>query len=168
MTEQEYQRRLEAAAVKVFGKDVELPRGRTETLKLCKRFLRLKEQRIKQRHRAGSGGVEICRMRSDVIDYIVRLLWKESVSSLDPAVRNKLNLSVVAHGGYGRQVMSPGSDVDLTFMLPGNSSHISPDVGKLIADFLLYFYDMKLKVGHGTRSVGDCLKLANESMETKT
>ncbi|MEN3942246.1 [protein-PII] uridylyltransferase [Prosthecobacter sp. SYSU 5D2] len=168
MTEQEYQRRLEAAGQKVFGKDVPLPRGRTETLKLCKRFLRLKEQRIKQRHRAGAGGVEICRMRSDVTDYIVRLLWQECLATLEPAFRKKLNLSVVAHGGYGRQVMSPGSDVDLTFMLPGNSSSVSTDVAKLIGDFLLYFYDMKLKVGHGTRSVGDCLKLANESMETKT
>ncbi len=168
MTEQEYQRRLEAAAQKVFGKDVTLPRGRTETLKLCKRFLRLKEQRIKQRHRAGGSGVEICRMRSDVMDYIVRLLWQECLSALEPAVRSKLNLSVVAHGGYGRQVMSPGSDVDLTFMLPGNSSNVSPELAKLIGDYLLFFYDMKLKVGHGTRSVGDCLKLANESMETKT
>lgn len=168
MTEQEYQHRLEAAAQKVFGKDVALPRGRTETLKLCKRFLRLKEQRIKQRHRAGGSGIEICRMRSDVMDYIVRLLWQECLAALDPAVKKKLNLSVVAHGGYGRQVMSPGSDVDLTFMLPGNSSNVSPDLAKLIGDYLLYFYDMKLKVGHGTRSVGDCLKLANESMETKT
>lgn len=168
MTVQEYQRRLEAAAQKVFGKDVTLPRGRTETLKLCKRFLRLKEQRIKQRHRAGGSGVEICRMRSDVMDYIVRLLWQECLAALEPAVRSKLNLSVVAHGGYGRQVMSPGSDVDLTFMLPGNSSNVSPELAKLIGDYLLFFYDMKLKVGHGTRSVGDCLKLANESMETKT
>jgi [protein-PII] uridylyltransferase len=168
MTEQEYQRRLEAAGQKVFGKDVPLPRGRTETLKLCKRFLRLKEQRIKQRHRAGVGGVEICRMRSDVMDYIVRLLWQECLSSLETGVKKQLNISVVAHGGYGRQVMSPGSDVDLTFMLPGNSSNVSTDLAKLIGDFLLYFYDMKLKVGHGTRSVGDCLKLANESMETKT
>ncbi|TDU70957.1 UTP--GlnB (protein PII) uridylyltransferase GlnD [Prosthecobacter fusiformis] len=168
MTELEYQRRLEAAGQKVFGKDVTYPRGRTETLKLCKRFLRLKEQRIKQRHRAGGGGVEICRMRSDVMDYIVRLIWQECIASLDPAVRNKLNISVVAHGGYGRQVMSPGSDVDLTFMLPGNSSNVSTEVAKLIGDYLLFFYDMKLKVGHGTRSVGDCLKLSNESMETKT
>lgn len=168
MTEQEYQRRLEAAAQRVFGKDVSLPRGRTETLKLSKRFLRLKEQRIKQRHRAGAGGVEICRMRSDVTDYLVRLLWEESLAALAPEVRKKINVSVVAHGGYGRRVMSPGSDVDLTFMLPGNSSNVSPELAKLIGDYLLYFYDMKLKVGHGTRSVGDCLKLANESMETKT
>lgn len=168
MTEREYLRHLEAVAVKIFGKDPELPRGRTETLKLCKRFLRLKEQRLKQRHRAGVGGVEVCRMRSDVIDYLSRLLWKECLAALAPEIRAQVNISVVAHGGYGRRVMSPGSDVDLTFMMPGNSSNVIPEIGRLIADYLLFFYDLKLKVGQGARSVGECIKLANEDMQTKT
>ncbi len=168
MIDREYQRRLEAAAQKVFGKSPTLPRGRTETLRLCKQFVRLKEQRIKQRHRAGTGGAEICRMRSDLVDYLVKILWEESMAALPANVREEVNVSVVAHGGYGRQVMSPGSDVDLTFMTPGNSSRLTTAVAKHIGDFLLYFYDLKFKVGHGTRCVGDCLKLANESMETKT
>ncbi len=167
MTEREYQKHLQASAKK-FISDGPLPRGRNETLRQVKRFLKIKEQRIKQRHRAGLSGVEICRMRSDVMDLIVRVLWEESVAALPAKVRESLNFSVVAHGGYGRRVMSPGSDVDLTFMLPGNSSNVTPEQAKLIGDYLLFFYDLKLKVGHGTRSVGECLKLANESMETKT
>jgi [protein-PII] uridylyltransferase len=168
MTEREYQRRIQAAADQVFGKNPELPRGRVETLRLTKRFLRLKEQRIRQRHRAGMGGAEICRMRSAVMDYVCCTLWAELMASLPETTRAKVNVSVTAHGGYGRQVMSPGSDVDITFMLPGNSSNVSPELAKVIADYLLFFYDLKLKVGHGTRSVGECLKLANEHMETKT
>jgi [protein-PII] uridylyltransferase len=168
MTESEYQKHLEAIALKVFGDDSGLPRGRTETLKLCKRFLKLKEQRIKQRHRSGMGGVEICRMRSDVIDCIVRVLWAESMAALKPEIRAQVNVSLVAHGGYGRRVMSPGSDVDLTFMLPGNDSSVSSEMTRFIGDFLLFFYDLKFKVGQGTRSVTDCIKLANEDMQTKT
>lgn len=168
MTEREYQKHIQVVGQKIFGDDSALPRGRTETLKLCKRFLKLKEQRIKQRHRAGLGGVEVCRMRSDVIDYIARLLWAESLAALKPEVRKKVNISVIAHGGYGRRVMSPGSDIDLTFMLPGNNSQVSPEVARLIGDYLLYFYDLKFKVGQGTRSVGDCIVLANEDMLTKT
>ncbi len=168
MTEREYQKHIQAFGKKIFEDDAALPRGRTETLKLCKRFLKLKEQRIKQRHRAGLGGVEVCRLRSDVIDYIVRLLWAESLAALKPEVRKKVNISVIAHGGYGRRVMSPGSDIDLTFMLPGNSSNVSPEIARLIGDYLLYFYDLKFKVGQATRSVTDCLHLANEDMQTKT
>lgn len=168
MTESEYQKHVQAVGRKIFGTENDLPRSRTETLKLCKRFLKLKEQRIKQRHRAGVGGVEVCRMRSDVIDFLVRQLWAESLAALKPETRAKVNISVVAHGGYGRRVMSPGSDIDLTFMLPGNSSQIAPDVARLIGDYLLFFYDLKFKVGQGTRCVGDCLSLANEDMQTKT
>jgi [protein-PII] uridylyltransferase len=168
MTESEYQKHLQAVGQKIFGTESDLPRSRTETLKLCKRFLKLKEQRIKQRHRAGLGGVEVCRMRSDMIDLLVRQLWAESLAALKPEIRAKVNISVVAHGGYGRRVMSPGSDIDLTFMLPGNSSQIAPDVARLIGDYLLFFYDLKFKVGQGTRCVGDCLSLANEDMQTKT
>ena len=168
MTENEYQKYLQVIVLKIFGDESKLPRGRAEILKLCKRFLKLKEQRIKQRHRAGGSGVEICRMRSDVIDCVVRILWKECLAGLKPEIRAKVNVSVIAHGGYGRRVMSPGSDVDLTFMLPAKSPEVSPALARFIGDFLLYFYDLKFKVGQGTRSVTECISLANEDMQTKT
>jgi [protein-PII] uridylyltransferase len=169
MTEREYLRHLNKSAQAFFPPDDTLPRGRAETLRRAKRFLKIKEQRIKQRHRSRNfSGVEICRMRSDVIDYLVKTLWDESVAALPADVRAKLNVSVVAHGGFGRRVMSPGSDVDLTFMFPGNSGRVSNEVAQLIRDYLLYFYDLKFKVGHGSRSVGECIALANENMETKT
>lgn len=169
MTEREYLRHLKKSAQKFFPEEDKLPRGRTETLRRAKQFLKVKEQRIKQRHRTGNFcGAEVCRMRSDVIDYLVRLLWRECVSALPEKVREGLDVSVIAHGGYGRRVMSPGSDVDLTFMFPGNSGRVTPEVAQLIRDYLLYFYDLKFKVGHGARSVGECLALANENIETKT
>jgi len=167
MTEREYQRHIQASASKFISAGP-LPRGHAETLKQVKRFLKIKEQRIKQRHRAGFGGVEICRMKSDVMDYVVRVLWEECLAALTPEERTKNHLCLAAHGGYGRRVMSPFSDVDLTFMVPGNSSHFTAEEEKLITAFLLFFYDLKIKVGRGTRSVGDCIKLANEDMMTKT
>ncbi|GEP43426.1 [protein-PII] uridylyltransferase [Brevifollis gellanilyticus] len=168
MTEREYQKHLESVRKKIFGDDSDLPRSRSETLKLAKQFLKLKEQRIKQRHRAGMGGVEICRMRSDVMDCLVNQLWKESLATLPAEKQGKMRVSVVAHGGYGRRVMSPHSDLDLTFILPGNSAQVPPEIAKFIADYLLYFYDLKFKVGLGTRSAGGCIELANEDMLTKT
>lgn len=168
MTERDYLRHLQRIGEKFFPDGEKRPHPRAEMLRRAKRFLKLKEQRIRQRHRAQFSGAETCRMRSDVIDYLIRELWAEAVAALEPAVRQNLNVSVVAHGGYGRRVMSPGSDVDLTFMFPGNSGQVSKEVAKLISDFLLFFYDLGFKVGHGARSVGECLALANENMETKT
>lgn len=167
MTEREYKRRIEAAAQKVFANAGPAPRGKTATLKLCRQFLRLKEQRIKQRHRAGWSGVEICWMRSEMLDYVIRVLWEECAAAQPEAEAWKI--SVVAHGGYGRRVMSPGSDVDLTFMLPGNSAQVPPGAAKLVGTFQTCLWDLKLKVGQGgTRSVGECLRHANEEPQAKT
>ncbi len=127
MTERDYLRHLNKSAQKFFPPEDKLPRGRTETLRQAKRFLKIKEQRIKQRHRSGSfSGAEICRMRSDMTDIIVRLLWEESVAALSPEARSTLNVSVTAHGGYGRRVMSPGSDVDLTSCFPATAARCPP------------------------------------------
>ncbi len=167
MTEREYKRRIEAAAQKVFAGAGPAPRGKAVTLKLCRQFLRLKEQRIKQRHRAGWSGVEICWMRSEMLDYLVRLLWEECAAAQPGGAA--LKISVVAHGGYGRRAMCPGSDVDLTFLVPGNGAQVPPEVTKLVVSFQTALWDLKLKVGQGgTRSVGDCLRHANEERQAKT
>ncbi len=169
MTEREYLKHLEAIRRKIFGGAEQLPRSRHETLKLARRFMKLKEMRIKQRHRGGLGGAEISRMRSDVIDCLAKQLWAESLANLPEAKQAKIAcFSVLAHGGYGRRVMSPHSDVDLTFVFPGNGAQVPPESAKLIADYLLFFYDLKFKVGSATRSVGGCLEMANEDMQTKT
>ncbi len=66
-------------------------------------------------------------------------------------------LSVVAVGGYGRGTLAPGSDIDLLFLLTGRSS----ERASRIVEFLLYaLWDARQKVGHATRSIDDCIKLA--------
>jgi [protein-PII] uridylyltransferase len=168
MTEREYQRVLNRSAEKFFPKSLKLPMGRVEAMKRSKQFLKIKEQRIRQRHRAGLGGAEVSRMRSDMIDLLVRKLWEEMMAGLSEKARSKVKVSVVAHGGYGRRVMSPCSDIDFTFLLPGNGGQVDATVAEVIGDFLLYFYDLRFKVGMGTRSVGETIALANEDVETKT
>lgn len=168
MIEREYQRNLKRIIEHIFGPPSDRPRSRTELLRLSKQYLRLKEARIRMRHNTGFSGSEICRMRSEMIDRLIRTLWDHSLLSLPEPLKGKLELSLCAHGGYGRRVMSPGSDIDLTFLLPGNSTSVSTEVAELIRQFLMLLYDLKFKVGHGVRSVGDCMKLANDSMETKT
>ena len=68
-----------------------------------------------------------------------------------------LHLSVIATGGYGRGTLAPGSDIDLLFLLGAKAS---PEVNAVV-EFLLYaLWDCKLKVGHATREVDDCIRLA--------
>lgn len=164
----EYERKLKARAAEVIPAGTDDARPKAETLRMAKRFLKIEEHRIRLAHRAGGGGVEVCRMRSAMLDLVVRFLWDQTLAALDAGARKKLPVSVVATGGYGRGIMNPYSDVDLLLLFPGNNAVIGAEAAKVIGDFLLFFYDLNFKVGHASRSVGETLRLANGDNETKT
>ena len=74
-------------------------------------------------------------------------------------------LAVVAVGGYGRQELAPGSDVDLLFLCPYKRT---PHVEQ-VSEFLLYkLWDLGLKVGQAVRSVPETIKLAKNDLTVQT
>lgn len=74
-------------------------------------------------------------------------------------------LAVLAVGGYGRAEMAPSSDVDLLFLTPWK---VTPWAESMVESMLYMLWDMKLKVGHATRSLDDCLRLAAGDMTIRT
>lgn len=97
------------------------------------------------------------------------------VSSVIEAVKTHLHplpnptdaerLSVLAVGGYGRGEMAPFSDVDLLFLTPYK---ITPWAESVIESNLYILWDLKLKVGHASRTVKDCVRLAKEDFTIRT
>ncbi|MGB7244244.1 MAG: [protein-PII] uridylyltransferase [Sulfitobacter sp.] len=75
------------------------------------------------------------------------------------------HLSVVAVGGYGRGEMAPFSDVDLLFLIPYKLTAWSESV---IESTLYVLWDLKLKVGHASRTVRECLRLGSEDFTIRT
>ncbi|TVR07265.1 MAG: [protein-PII] uridylyltransferase [Salinarimonadaceae bacterium] len=74
-------------------------------------------------------------------------------------------LAVVATGGYGRGALAPGSDVDLLFLLPYKQTAW----GESVVEAMLYvLWDLKLKVGHATRSIDDSIREARGDMTIRT
>jgi len=74
-------------------------------------------------------------------------------------------VALIAVGGYGRAEMAPHSDVDLLFLTPPRST---PAVEAAVEATLYILWDLKLKVGHATRSVRDCLNMAREDVTIRT
>ncbi len=74
-------------------------------------------------------------------------------------------LSLIAVGGCGRGEMAPYSDVDLLFLTPYK---ITPWAESVIESMLYMLWDLKLKVGHASRTVKDCLRLAKEDYTIRT
>ena len=75
------------------------------------------------------------------------------------------HIAVVAVGGYGRGALAPGSDVDLLFVLPYKQTAW----GESVIEFMLYvLWDLGLKVGHATRSIDECIRLAKSDHTIRT
>lgn len=74
-------------------------------------------------------------------------------------------ITVLAVGGYGRAEMAPGSDLDLLFLTPWK---VTPWAESVIESMLYMLWDLKLKVGHASRTVADCLRLGREDYTIRT
>src|SRR6056297_435762 len=74
-------------------------------------------------------------------------------------------LCVFAVGGYGRGEMAPQSDVDLLFLTPYK---ITPWAESVIETMLYILWDLKLKVGHASRTIRDCLRLGGQDFTIRT
>ncbi|HWH72383.1 MAG TPA: HD domain-containing protein, partial [Candidatus Sulfotelmatobacter sp.] len=150
-----------------------LPPGRVATQELAryKGFLKLETHRLKMLHRAGAGGLEICRARAAILDALLRALWAAAQTTLaGPSQKDLPQVAVVAIGGYGRGELNPHSDIDIMFL---HNKQIAagkplPHFSQIIDGILYPLWDIGLKVGHSVRSLEDCVKVANTDMQSKT
>ena len=74
-------------------------------------------------------------------------------------------VAVLAVGGCGRAEMAPFSDVDLLFLVRNSTD---PLITQTVETTLYILWDLKLKVGHATRSVSETLKLSQSDITIRT
>ena len=72
------------------------PRSRTELVRVYKAFRKLEEARLKMQHRAGGRGREVCEARSDMMDVLLKHLWRDALPLSEVPHAEKLPASVMA------------------------------------------------------------------------
>ncbi len=73
--------------------------------------------------------------------------------------------ALVALGGYGRTEQCVFSDIDLLFLF---EKSVPAEAEALVREIVYPLWDMGLEVGHATRSIRECLKLARQDFEVLT
>ncbi|MEO8927097.1 MAG: [protein-PII] uridylyltransferase [Caulobacteraceae bacterium] len=121
----------------------------------------------KERLEGGAGGVETARLICGVTDEVVRALYDFTTVHVFRA-RNPTEgerIALMAVGGYGRGSLAPFSDLDLLFVRPYKETAHTESV----IEYMLYaLWDLGFKVGHASRTVGDCIKRARQDMTIRT
>jgi [protein-PII] uridylyltransferase len=74
-------------------------------------------------------------------------------------------MAIVGLGGTGRGEMAPFSDLDLMFL---TSAKPTARQTAVVEAMLHLLWDLKLKVGHSVRSIGDLMTLARSDMTVRT
>ncbi|MGD9864530.1 MAG: [protein-PII] uridylyltransferase [Pseudodonghicola sp.] len=100
-------------------------------------------------------------------DGLVTAALHVAITYLQPASTpgSAERIAVIAVGGYGRGEMAPFSDVDLLFVTPNKITSWAENV---IETMLYMLWDLKLKVGHASRTIRDCIKLGHEDFTIRT
>lgn len=127
---------------------------------MTKKELVDKRIRIAQSLHPYSSPEDFFRQHSDLIDSLVRKVFQAAQTKVpSPSV------CLMAVGGYGRAELAPYSDIDLLILYaPSKRSGLPP-----LAEQVLYpLWDLGLDVTCSSRSVDECLKMAQADIKIKT
>lgn len=117
------------------------------------------------------------RRRARGVDEILReaLLEAARVTAPQPGLPGipgsdapRVPLAVVAIGGYGREELSPRSDVDLLFVLPGKESAAAPAEKALVERLLYRLWDSGLEIGHAVRTIPECIDVGRRDVPARS
>ncbi len=133
--------------------------ARPAVLDYCKLLMKNARSAAEAQLQVDGNGRRCAGGLSHFTDELVRLIYDYTVAHVYPATNTSdaERMGIVATGGFGRGLLAPGSDIDLLFLLPYKQT----PWGESVAEYMLYLlWDLGLKVGHATRTVDQCIRLA--------
>ena len=139
--------------------------GPVDRLAALKKFLKIETQRLHLRHRFGISGSQIVAARSLVVDLLIHRIARLAVEDRLGGAVEADNFAIVALGGYGRQELSPQSDIDVMFLYKGRRE--AERAAKLSEAILYALWDVGFNVGHSVRSMAECLSVVKEDIVSR-
>ena len=117
-------------------------------------------------YQTGASAAAVVDSYTHVVDHVVRTVYAAANASYVEryAVLDQ-RCVLIAQGGYGRGELNPSSDIDLLFVYP---EHPDAYVETVTEKVLYTLWDTRAAIGHATRSLRGCVRLANQDMKVKT
>jgi [protein-PII] uridylyltransferase len=121
------------------------------------RHLQAGRERLRAEYLRRPAPRQLLHAHARLVDGVLRGLWTQ----LNPA----RGAALVATGGYGRGELFPYSDVDVLILLER-----PPDIEERerLERLVSLFWDVGLEIGHGVRTLEECLAAAEEDITVRT
>jgi len=132
-----------------------------QSLALFRAALRDGRAALRELYQTGINVDTLLRRHAGLVDELLARAWTLHQPLQDP----KINIALVAVGGYGRCELYPHSDVDLLLLLERDTHN---QVRPFVEAFLRFLWDMGLEVGHSTRSLKDCVTESRKDISVAT
>jgi UTP:GlnB (protein PII) uridylyltransferase len=100
------------------------------------------------------------RENSEKVDNLIRTTFQKAQSQA-----SSLSVCLMAVGGYGRAELAPHSDIDLLLLYSASKKE---DLPPLVEKILYPLWDLGLEVSCSSRSINECLKMAQSDLHIKT
>lgn len=123
--------------------------------------LRANRTQLTESFRAGTAAALLIRQRSDFIDEILALAWRQFLAE------HSERLALIAVGGYGRQELHPHSDIDILVLLDDTDA-AHPELNARVSGFLSFLWDIGLKLAQSVRTLEDCIEQARADQTVMT
>jgi len=142
-----------------------------ERVAACREFIENEQSRIRTLHARGAGGRDVARALAVEADRLLRTLFDHALAGWKRAQGDPPSaVALIALGGYGRRELNPLSDVDVMFLYPTGAGgpRLKAFQEHLSNEILYPLWDLKLKVGHSTRTQAEVFAEAAKDIRTKT
>lgn len=110
-------------------------------------------QKLGRQHAAGSPGVQVCTLMTELLDEVILALHASVWQNLSAAEQAPLagQYALVAHSGFGRREMAPYSDIDLMLL------HDAREADAIVFNRRLSqtLYDLGVDLGFSVRKLSD-------------
>jgi len=131
--------------------------GDTPPLPVCREFLKTAHQELARQFQCSTDIEELIHARGWLIDQVLNRCWDRILAGFNGAL--------VAVGGYGRNELLPGSDIDIMLLLAEAEDQGTKEK---IEAFLMLLWDIGLEVGHSVRTLDDCYEQAEADITVAT
>lgn len=133
-------------------------------IKSCQNALFHARDLLAEYHLETGNSATLVKNNSWIVDQIVLFAWRD----FKKHASDKMQLDLIAAGGYGRNELNLHSDVDLLILSHSSLARGSKDALSFVETFIQFCWDIGLKVGHSIRDLKQCINIAKADISVIT